>query len=175
MKSFLSLVRYELENTCGKNFESAFLDIWNIYEQDMLINFPYIGGDHVSGTKNLTQAYMPVAMGEYLKRYCVPKEKIGLLMTTAYERRMMKMPFFVRKIMGKMFKNPKLLNKMFLKKDAKNKSNAKKIPAASKQKHKYLRNPVMISATTSLYVLLQILQKSMGMRNICHSCVTLIM
>lgn len=40
-----------------------------IYERDMLSRFPYIGGDGASGTKNLTEAYMLVAMGEYLKEY----------------------------------------------------------------------------------------------------------
>lgn len=35
----------------------------------MLSRFPYIGGDGANGTKNLTEAYMLVAMGEYLKEY----------------------------------------------------------------------------------------------------------
>ncbi len=35
----------------------------------MLRRFPYIGGGDASGTKNLTEAYILVAMGEYLKEY----------------------------------------------------------------------------------------------------------
>ena len=130
MNNFLAFVRPELEQATGKAENSAFKDIWNIYEQNMLEHFPYIGGDDVSGTKNLTEAYMLVAMGEFLKRYGLEINDIGRLMTLAYERRMMKMPRLARKIMGKMFTNPKLLNKMFLKKDAQNKANAAKNPGS---------------------------------------------
>lgn len=37
----------------------------------MLEYFPYIGGDAASGTKNLTEAYILVAMGEALRRYAL--------------------------------------------------------------------------------------------------------
>lgn len=134
MKGFLALVSSELENAGGKTYDTAFEDIWNIYERDMLARFPYIGGDDASGTKNLTEAYMLVAMGEYLKKHGMAMEEIGNLMTLAYERRMMKMPGLVRKIMGRMFTNPKLLNKMFLKKDAKNAANAEKNPGSFETK-----------------------------------------
>ena len=69
MRGFLSLVRLELERITKQPHETAFEEIWRIYEHDMLGRFPYIGGDKASGTKNLTQAYMLVAMGEYLKRF----------------------------------------------------------------------------------------------------------
>lgn len=134
MQGFLSLVGSELEGVAGKPYTAALADIWDIYERDMLARFPYIGGDDASGTKNLTEAYMLVAMGEYLKACGTAMEEIGQLMTAAYERRMMKMPTVVRKIMGKMFTNPKLLNKMFLKKDAKNKANAAKNPCSFETK-----------------------------------------
>ncbi len=134
MKGFLALVRPELESIGGKDYPAAWESIWNIYERDMLGRFPYIGGDDVSGTKNLTEAYMLVAMGEYLKGYGMEMEKVGHLMTLAYERRMMKMPGFVRKIMGRMFTNPKLLNKMFLKKDVQNQANAAKNPGSFETK-----------------------------------------
>lgn len=130
MKGFLALVSPELGGVGEKAYNAAFEDIWNIYERDMLEYFPYIGGDDASGTKNLAEAYMLVAMGEYLKGYGMVMEEIGHLMTLAYERRVMKMPGLVRKIMGKMFTNPKLLNKMFLKKDAQNKANAAKNPGS---------------------------------------------
>lgn len=69
MRSILSLVGPELESAGGKPYDAAFADIWNLYERDMLEHFPYIGGDGASGTKNLTEAYMLVAMGEYLKAH----------------------------------------------------------------------------------------------------------
>lgn len=130
MKGFLELVSPELESVTGKAYAASFEDIWNIYEKDMLARFPYIGGDDASGTKNLTEAYMLVAMGEYLKGYDMAMEEIGHLMTMAYERRVMKMPGLVRKIMGRMFTNPEKLNKMFLKKDVQNKVNAAKNPGS---------------------------------------------
>ena len=134
MKGFLALVSTEIESAAGTEYAAAFEDIWDIYERDMLSRFPYIGGDKASGTKNLTEAYMLVAMGEYLKGRGMAMEDIGHLMTIAYERRMMKMPVFVRKAMGKMFTNPGLLNKMFLKKDAKNAANAAKNPGSFETK-----------------------------------------
>lgn len=130
MNDFLALVGPELERVSGKVYADAFEDIWDIYEHDMLERFPYIGGDNVSGTKNLTEAYMLVAMGEYLKKCGMPMEEIGHLMTTAYERRMLKIPRPARKIMGKMFTSPKILNRMFLKKDEQNKANAAKNPGS---------------------------------------------
>ena len=134
MKSFLALVGPEIESAAGKAYDTAFEEMWNIYERDMLGRFPYIGGDDVSGTKNLTEAYMLVAMGEYLKKHGMAMEEIGHLMTAAYERRMMKMPGLVRRIMGKMFTDPKMLNKMFLKKDAKNAANAARNPGSFEAK-----------------------------------------
>lgn len=130
MKEFLAVVRPELESVCGKSYEVMWEDIWHIYERDMLEYFPYIGGDDASGTKNLTEAYMLVAMGEYLKGYGMTMEEIGHRMTLAYKRRMLKMPGLVRKIMGRMFTDPKLLTKMFRKKDAQNAANAAKNPGS---------------------------------------------
>lgn len=134
MRGFLALVSTELESTASKAYREVFDEIWGIYERDMLSRFPYIGGDDASGTKNLTEAYMLVAMGEYLKEYGLSAAESGYLMTLAYERRMMKMPGFVRSLMGKMFTNPRLLNKMFLKKDAQNKENAAKNPGSFETK-----------------------------------------
>lgn len=134
MKSFLILVAPELESAVGKTYDTVFEDIWCIYERDMLARFPYIGGDGASGTKNLTEAYMLVAMGEFLKKYGVATEQTGCIMTLAYERRMLKMPKILRSVMRRMFTNPKLLNKMFLKKDAKNAENARKNPGSFETK-----------------------------------------
>lgn len=134
MRGFLALVSTELESTASKAYSEVFEEIWGIYDRDMLSRFPYIGGDDASGTKNLTEAYMLVAMGEYLKEYGLSAAESGYLMTLAYERRMLKMPGFVRSLMGKMFTNPQLLNKMFLKKDAQNKENAAKNPGSFETK-----------------------------------------
>ncbi len=134
MQDFLSLVGTEISHVSGKDSDAAIEDIWHIYERDMLERFPYIGGDDASGTKNLTEAYMLVAMGEFLKEYGATMEQIGGLMTLTYERRMLKMPKLMRRLMGKMFTNPKLLNKMFLKKDAKNAENAAKNPGSFETK-----------------------------------------
>ena len=123
-----------LESVCGKVCDAVLEDIWNIYERDMLEHFPYIGGNSVSGMKNLTEAYMLVAMGEYLRRYGMTMEAIGQLMTQAYERRIMRIPSLIRKMMGKMFLDPRRLNKMFLKKDAQNRINAAKNPGSFETK-----------------------------------------
>lgn len=134
MRSFLLLVRPELEQITKQSFDASFEEIWRIYARDMLGRFPYIGGDKVSGTKNLTQAYMLVAMGDYAKRFGLSMQEIGSLMTLAYERRMLKTPPLAKALMRKMFQNPKLLNKMFLKKDAQNAANAKRNPGSFETK-----------------------------------------
>lgn len=134
MKGFLALVREELEGVSGKSYDAILEEVWKIYERDMLDRFPYIGGDGASGTKNLTEAYMLVAMGEFLQDYDMTMEQIGHWMTLAYERRMKKMPTLLRRIMGRMFTNPKLLNKMFLKKDAQNAANAAAHPGSFETK-----------------------------------------
>ena len=87
-------------------------------------------GNKASGTRNLTEAYMLVAMGEYLKGFGASMDEIGRLMTLAYERRMLKMPRLMRSFMGRLFTNPKLLNRMFLKRDAQNAANAAKNPGS---------------------------------------------
>ena len=134
LHGFLALVGPELEKAGGKLWAAAIEDIWEIYDRDMLARFPYIGGDDVGGTKNLTEAYMLVAMGEYLKGYGLPMEEIGHLMTLAYERRMLKMPRFIRTLMGKLLKNPRLLHRAFSKKDARNAANAAKNPGSFETK-----------------------------------------
>ena len=77
MHKFLSLVTPELEKASGKRYSELFEEIWNYYEKHLLERFPYVGGDKVSGTKNLTGAYYFVAMGEVLKRYGLAMEDIG--------------------------------------------------------------------------------------------------
>ena len=124
LSRFMQLVKLELEKAGGKPYPALLAEIWDYYEKNLLERFPYIGGDKVSGTKNLTGAYCFVAMGEVLKRYGVSMEETGRIMVLCYERYYLKMPGLIRKAMGKVYNNPKLLNKMLLKKDARNAANA---------------------------------------------------
>ena len=124
MNGFLKPVAGELAQYSGKTYEEVFAEIWNEYEHNMLEHFPYIGGDKVSGTKNLTGAYCFVAMGEVLKRYSVSLEDIGHLMAIAYERKFSSMPGIIKTVMHKSYTNVNSLNKKFTKKDEQNKANA---------------------------------------------------
>ena len=134
MNKFLSLIAPELEQAGGKKYEELSAEIWNYYEKNLLERFPYIGGDKVSGTKNLTGAYYFVAMGEVLKNYGVSLEDIGHLMVLAYERKYNGMPGIVKKIAHKSFTNVKSLNKKYQKKDAQNAANAAKNPGSFETK-----------------------------------------
>ncbi len=134
MNQFLSLVSSELEKASGKSYAKIFEEIWDYYEKHLLENFPYIGGDKVSGTRNLTGAYCFVAMGEVLERYGVAMDEVGNLMVLSYERYFLKMPRLVRAVMGKVYKSPKMLNKMLMKKDAKNAANAAENPGSFETK-----------------------------------------
>ena len=98
--------------------------------KNLLERFPYVGGDKVSGTRNLTGAYYFVAMGEVLKRYGASMDEIGHIMVYSYERNTLKLPGILRALMGKLYRSLGLLNKMLLKKDAKNAVNAKENPGS---------------------------------------------
>ena len=134
MKSLLKPVAAELEKVSGKTFADVFAEIWEHYEKNMLENFPYIGGDEVSGTSNLTGAYCFVSMGEVLKTYGVEIEEIGHLMVLAYERRFNGMPGIVKTIAHKSFTNVNSLNKKYQKKDTQNAANAAKFPGSFETK-----------------------------------------
>ncbi|MBR0408583.1 MAG: L-2-amino-thiazoline-4-carboxylic acid hydrolase [Clostridia bacterium] len=134
MNSFLKPISSELEKYSGKAYSLIFSEIWEHYEKNMLENFPYIGGDDVSGTRNLTGAYCFVSMGEVLKRYGVGMEEIGHLMVQAYERSFQGMPKLIRKIAHRSYTNVKSLNKKFLKKDAQNAANAARYPGSFETK-----------------------------------------
>ena len=134
MNSLLKPITKELEQLSGKAYTDVFEEIWQHYEKNMLENFPYIGGDTVSGTENLTGAYCFVSMGEVLKKYGVSLEDAGHLMVLAYERKFNGMPGLVKKIAKKSFTNVKSLNKKYLKKDAQNATNAAKNPGSFETK-----------------------------------------
>ena len=134
MNSLLKPVAGELEKKSGKSYALLFEEIWDHYEKNMLENFPYIGGDDVSGTSNLTGAYCFVSMGEVLKNYGAEMEKIGHLMVMAYERKFNGMPGIVKAIAHKSFTNVRSLNKKYQKKDAQNAANAAKYPGSFETK-----------------------------------------
>lgn len=134
LKGLIKPIAKELETGSGKPYSEIIEEIWDHYEKNMLENFPYIGGDDVSGTSNLTGAYCFVSMGEVMKKYGADIEEIGHLMVMAYERKFQKMPGSVRFVVKKFFMNPKLLNKMFQKKDAKNAANAARNPGSFETK-----------------------------------------
>ena len=68
-EAYLRFVKAELEQNTGKPYRETREEIWDFYEKNLLEHFPYIGGDKVGGTKNLTGAYIFVAMGEVLNEY----------------------------------------------------------------------------------------------------------
>ncbi|WP_144362837.1 L-2-amino-thiazoline-4-carboxylic acid hydrolase [Mediterraneibacter gnavus] len=133
-EGYLRFVKAELEQNTGKPYHEIWGGIWAFYEKNLLEHFPYIGGDKISGTKNLTGAYGFVAMGEVLKRYGVSVEDSAHLMVLAYERKFQSIPRPVRAIMGKAFSSPWLLTKMFRKKDRQNAENAAKYPGSFETK-----------------------------------------
>ena len=134
MNGLLKPIAEELEQYSAKSYAAALEEIWQHYEKNMLERFPYIGGDDVSGTKNLTGAYCFVSMGEVLKRYGVSLEEIGHLMALAYERKFNGMPGIVKAIAYKSFTNVKSLNRKYQKKDAQNAANAAKYPGSFETK-----------------------------------------
>lgn len=134
MNGLLKPISRGLTKHSKKEYADIFSEIWEHYRQNMLENFPYIGGDKVSGTGNLTGAYCFVSMGEVLKRYNVQMEEIGHLMVLAYERRFNAMPGIIKAIARKYFTNVKSLNKKYLKKDAQNAANAAENPGSFETK-----------------------------------------
>ena len=133
-EDYLRSVKAELEQNTGKPYSEVWDEVWGFYEKNLLEHFPYIGGDQVSGTKNLTGAYIFVAMGEVLKRYSVSVEDSAHLMVLAYERKFQAIPRLVRAVIRKIFSSPRLVTKMYQKKDRKNAENAAKYPAAFRQR-----------------------------------------
>ncbi len=127
---YLKLISKELEEKTKKNFQEIFDEIWTHYEKNMLEEFPYIGGDESSGTKNLTGAFGFVSMGEVLKTYGVSLEETGYLMVCSYERKMSRIPGFVKPIVKMVFSKTDFVNKLLLKKDAKNEENVKQNPGS---------------------------------------------
>ena len=83
MDGYLKLVRSEIEAVFG-----------SCYEREMLEHFPFIGGDSSSGTRNLTGCMFFVAVGVVGKKYGLSTNDWGRLVTTLYERILIRCPAF---------------------------------------------------------------------------------
>ncbi len=134
MAKQLKFIKAELEKEIGKSYDELFEETWLVYKNDMLERFPYIGGDKVSGTKNLTGAYCFVALGEVCSKYGVTLEQWGYLSTVCYKRFFENMPIFIRKMIGSMYNNPPKAIKLVMKKDIQNDKNALKNPESFRTK-----------------------------------------
>ncbi|MDO4538970.1 MAG: L-2-amino-thiazoline-4-carboxylic acid hydrolase [Coriobacteriales bacterium] len=134
MDGYLSLIATELEDICGKPYAEVFEEMWDFYERELLEHFPYIGGDSVSGTANLTGAYYFVAMGEVLKRYGADMPTIGYRMVQSYRRHSAKIPGPARSLARRAVNSPRLAHSLFTsafqKKDRKNAANAAQNPGS---------------------------------------------
>ena len=134
MDRLLRPVAGELEKLSGRKYAAVLEEIWEHYEKNILEYFPYIGGDDVSGTGNLTGAYCFVSMGEVLKNYGIGMDGIGHLMVLAYERRFNGMPGIVKTVAHKLFTNTGYLNWNYRRKDARNAANAARNPGSFETK-----------------------------------------
>lgn len=134
MNDYFRHIAPELENQTGKPYAEVIGEIWDYYDKNLLENFPYIGGDDVSGTSNLTGAYYFVAMGEVLKKYGTELHEAGHLMVICYGRYFDAQSKLVTAIAKKVLRNPKLAQIVYTKKDRKNAANAAKYPGSFETK-----------------------------------------
>ncbi len=130
MDQLLKPIADELIKETGRTYPQLFEEVWDYYRSELLEKFPYIGGNQVSGTRNLTGAYCYIALGVVCRKYGVSLERWGYLITLAYERYFDKIPNSIKKLTGMLLSKPKLVNKMLRKKDAKNAANARKNPGS---------------------------------------------
>ena len=128
MRSFLKHLKPELEAELQMPFDEILEDIWEVYYHKYMENFPYIGGDKISGTSNLTGAYCYVAMGDVVRRHGISLERWGELTTIGYRRFFEQFPSFLRSLVRKLITNPKIAKKVLSKKDIKNAANVKVNP-----------------------------------------------
>lgn len=134
MYSYFRYIDKELSSKSNEDISNVLEEIWLFYETKILEHLPYIGGDTVSGTEHMVDAYFFVAMGEVMKGYGMSLEEIGYLMTLCSERKLFSTPKPVRKIIGRLLKSPKILKSIYAKKDIKNEENAKLNPGSFETK-----------------------------------------
>ena len=124
MRGYLKHIQADIEKIFEKPFDESLEEIWVVYERDMLARFPYIGGDSVRGTSNLTGAYFFVALGEAAKKYGLNLEQWGYLITKYFERNAKALPAFMRKIVPFAVSRRSLLNFAAKSMNRKNQENA---------------------------------------------------
>ncbi len=134
MNKLLNFIKSDLEKETRKSYAELLEETWFVYKNEMLERFPYIGGDKVSGTKNLTGAYCFVALGEVCLKHGMTLEQWGYITTLCYKRYFENIPVFMRKMIGKMYNNPIKATKMVKKKDVQNEKNALKNPESFRTK-----------------------------------------
>lgn len=134
MNGYFSTIQKEIRTIFQKPYHEAFEEIWQYYYTELLDKFPYIGGDKVSGTKNLTGAYLLVALGAAGKPYGLRLDDWGKLITRCFEDSIDRMPAIAKKLGGFVFKHERLANKILQKKDWKNHQNALENPGSFETK-----------------------------------------
>lgn len=124
MNKYFILVKKEIEQEFNESYDKIFEEVWEFYYSVIMQKFPYIGGDKISGTKNLTGAYYFVALGEVGKKYNIGIKKWGEITTKSFERYFEKIPNFAKKIVRFISKRKKFVEIILQKKDKKNRQNA---------------------------------------------------
>lgn len=131
MDAYLHLIQPEIEEIFKNPYRKVFDEVWECYCSQMLERLPYIGGDAVSGTGNLTGCMFFIAFGVVAERYGLSIPEWGHLSTIMYQRYFERIPKPVRRLAGKLMRNhPALITKALRRKDAKNEANAKVNPGS---------------------------------------------
>lgn len=131
MNGYLRLIAPEIEKIFAVPYRQAFEEVWALYESDMLEMLPYIGGDDVSGTGNLTGCTFFIAFGIAAERHGLSTHEWGYLSTVMYQRYFERIPKPLRRLLGRTAQNhPAFIAKLLRKRDAKNRANAKANPGS---------------------------------------------
>ncbi len=129
MEEAFRYISEDIERIFQKSYGEAIEEVWEHYYNNILKRLPYIGGDKVSGTFNLTGATEQIALAEVGKNYGLSTEEWGKLIVKSTEMYLQNDSGKL-KIMRFVLKYPKLAN-MFMKKGAeKNRKNAVENPGS---------------------------------------------
>ncbi len=123
MTETFSYIAADIENEFHKPFDEVIEEVWQFYYEEILKVLPYIGGDSVSGTFNLTGATLQIALAEVGKQYGMSIETWGKLMVKSTEL-YFKNHFFKSMSMKIVLKYPSLANMAMKKSAQKNRKNA---------------------------------------------------
>ncbi len=129
MEELLIYIAEDIEKIFNKAFDEAIDEVWEYYHNEILEVLPYIGGDKVSGTFNLTGATQQIAFGVVGKRYGLSTEEWGKLIQKAMEL------YFENhsakwKLIRHALKHPKIVNILMKKTVKKNSKNALENPGS---------------------------------------------